>query len=251
MTLARFFGGGNFFALPGILLVLALKAARTFKLSNRQLMDVYLIQVLLYCFLIINMISGKPIIVKVAVGSLNPVKIRSAEQGLRRALIPIYGDENSFEIQVKGFNAPSGVRDQPMDDKETKTGAKNRARAAWEMYSRECEGETPDYAVGLEGGIVLEDDEMICSAYMAVCNSLDGVIGTARTCSFALPTAIKEKVQSGMELGDADDAVFGSTNSKQKGGTVGHLTRGAIDRSHYYIDAVTLACVPLLWPEFW
>jgi inosine/xanthosine triphosphatase len=189
-------------------------------------------------------------VVKVAVGSLNPVKIRSSQEGMRKALAPVFGDE-PFEIVVKGFNSPSEVSDQPMGDKETKLGAQNRARNAWAAYQREEETE-PDYSVGLEGGVTLEDDdEMICSAYMAVTASADGVIGTARTCSFALPDAIKEKVKSGMELGDADDAVFGSTNSKQKGGTVGHLTRGSIDRSAYYVDAVCLACIPLLWPDFW
>ena len=202
---------------------------------------------LVIIWLIMSTTEASPVVIKVAVGSLNPVKILSAEQGLLKALSPLHG---KIKIEAKGFNAPSGVSDQPMGDKETKVGAQNRARAAWEMFSQESGG-APDYAVGLEGGIVVEGDEMICSAYMAVCNSANGIIGTARTCSFSLPPAIKEKVESGMELGDADDAVFGSTNSKQKGGTVGHLTRGVIDRSQYYVDAVTLACVPLLWPEFW
>lgn len=189
-------------------------------------------------------------VVRVAVGSLNPVKAKAAGDGIRKALMPVYG-ESGVDIEVQGFNVPSNVSDQPMGDKETKTGAQNRARNAWKAFVEET-GASPDYAVGLEGGITLEDDdEMICSAYMAVCGSADGVIGTARTCSFPLPAAIKEKVKSGMELGDADDAVFGSTNSKQQGGTVGHLTRGVIDRSAYYVDAVCLACIPLLWPDLW
>jgi inosine/xanthosine triphosphatase len=189
--------------------------------------------------------------IRVSVGSANPVKLQASHAGLRKALLPLYGD-SEFEIVCEGFNAPSGVSDQPIGDKETKTGAMNRARAAFKAF-QDKNNAAPDYAVGLEGGVVEEEGELACSAYMAVCNSADegGIMGTARTCSFPLPPAIRDLVKGGMELGDADDAVFGSVNSKQQGGTVGHLTRGAIDRSNYYVDAVALACVPLLWPEFW
>lgn len=54
--------------------------------------------------------------------------------------------------------------------------------------------------------------------------------GSARTASFFLPEAIATLVKGGLELGDADDKVFGSTNNKQSGGTVGHLTNGVIGR---------------------
>ena len=77
----------QFFVLPGYPgypgLVLALnKTVRTFKLSNRQLMDVYLIQVFL---LVLDNKHDiwKPIIVKVAVGSLNPVKIDLPNKALK------------------------------------------------------------------------------------------------------------------------------------------------------------------------
>ena len=97
-------------------------------------------------------------VVKVAVGSLNPVKIRSSQEGVRKALGPVFGDE-PFEIVVKGFNSPSEVSDQPMGDKETKLGAQNRARNAWAAYQRE-EGTEPDYSVGLEGGVTLLRQQM-------------------------------------------------------------------------------------------
>ena len=53
-------------------------------------------------------------------------------------------------------------------------------------------------------------------------------------------------MNEGMELGDADDAVFNDTNSKQKGGTVGKLTHGAIDRTAYYVHALHMALIPFL-----
>ena len=183
----------------------------------------------------------------IAVGSRNPVKINSSLTGVKKALIPVAGDD--VDVTAQGFDVSSGVSDQPMGDAETKLGAVNRAKGAYEAFIAENEGVKPNFSVGLEGGIINDEEEeiMICSAWMAV---FDGEsIGTARTCSFPLPPKIRELVLGGMELGDADDKVFGSSNSKQKGGTVGHLTRGVIDRAEYYEPAVVLAMVPLLWKD--
>lgn len=184
-------------------------------------------------------------LVKIAIGSKNPVKICSAIAGIEKALAPVL---ESLEVSGEGFDIPSGVSDQPMGDEETETGSINRAKGAFAAY-QEAYSTDPDYSVGLEGGIVVTEKEMICSAYMCVFNGK--TYHTARTCSFALPPAIKELVESGMELGDADDKIFGSSNSKQKGGTVGHLTRGVIDRNNYYVDAVSLALMPHLWDDLW
>ena len=54
-----------------------------------------------------------------------------------------------------------------------------------------------------------------------------------------------------MELGDADDQVFGTHNSKQKGGAVGLLTHQLIDRTAYYREAIILALIPFVQPEFY
>jgi len=66
-----------------------------------------------------------------------------------------------------------------------------------------------------------------------------------------LPPQVTKYVREGMELGQADDIVFGSSNNKQKGGAVGHLTNGVIGRSEYYKHAVILAFVPFQWPELY
>lgn len=217
------------------------------KVVETQLLTIIrFVLLLLASIVIMSETSSSKCSIKLAIGSKNPVKITSAIAGVKRALAPVM--ESSLEVQGEGFNIPSGVSDQPMGDGETETGSINRAKGAFEAYQT-AYNMPPDYSVGLEGGIVVTDKEMICSAYMCVFNGKDH--HTARTCSFALPPAIKELVESGMELGDADDQIFGSTNSKQKGGTVGHLTRGVIDRNNYYIDAVTLATMPFLWEDLW
>lgn len=66
----------------------------------------------------------------------------------------------------------------------------------------------------------------------------------AKTATFFLPPAIASLIHAGKELGEADDIVFGQTNSKQKNGAVGILTGDLITRTSYYVDAIILACIP-------
>ena len=184
-------------------------------------------------------------VLHVAVGSKNPVKINSAVVGISKALL------NEVQVEPVGYDVPSNVPDQPWGDEETKTGAINRAKAAYEAAKEDQK--VVKYSLGLEGGIakINEDgvDALECFAWIAI---FDGEkLGLARTASFSLPPAICRLVEQGMELGHADDAVFGSVNSKQAGGAVGHLTRGAIDRQAYYEQAVVMAMIPFLWPDLY
>ena len=184
--------------------------------------------------------------ITVAVGSLNPVKCSAVEKGLKSALA-------STLIQVRGFDAASGVRDQPIGDTEIKLGAVNRAHNAYALY-KDIHGFPPSYSVGIEGGILInnegaENEEMDCMAWIVI---FDGTkLGSARTASFSLPRQISELIKTGMELGSADDAVFGRVNSKQCDGTVGYLTKGVMDRTALYAPAVTLAMIPFQWPSLW
>jgi non-canonical (house-cleaning) NTP pyrophosphatase len=70
------------------------------------------------------------------------------------------------------------------------------------------------------------------------------IFGLAKTGSFLLPTNLGKLIKEGMELGDADDKVFGRIKAKHGSGTVGLLTNGLIDRSAYYEHALILALVP-------
>ena len=78
------------------------------------------------------------------------------------------------------------------------------------------------------------------------------IVSVAKTATFLLPTAIRRLIQEqGMELGHADDVLFGRINSKQDSGTVGILTNGSIDRTHYYQPAIVLALVPWIRPDLY
>ena len=123
----------------------------------------------------------------------------------------------------------------------------------------------PDFAVGVEGGVAEcslsslhpgtpgLDSCTECFAFLAVMRSPAseaGVAwGVARTGCFALPPRLAALVKSGVELGDADDRVFGDSGSKRKGGTVGKLTRGLVDRTAYYEHAMHLALAPFVHGE--
>ena len=64
-------------------------------------------------------------------------------------------------------------------------------------------------------------------AWMAV-KGTTGEISEARSTTLPLPPAIKELVESGMELGEANDKVFATINSKQGGGAFGLLTDASV-----------------------
>jgi inosine/xanthosine triphosphatase len=172
----------------------------------------------------------------IAVASRNPVKVQAALAGFRR----MFPDE---QYQARQVPAPSGVSDQPASDAETLRGALNRAEGAARLDPE------ADYWVGLEGGIQEQDGEMVAFAWIVVRSP--EATGKARTGAFALPPRVAGLVRQGMELGEADDIVFGRTNSKQEDGAIGLLTGNVIDRAALYEQAVILALVPFKNPDLY
>jgi inosine/xanthosine triphosphatase len=135
-------------------------------------------------------------LIRIAVGSMNPVKLNSARQGIQAATM-------GTQCECDGFNATSGVPDQPVGRDDTLLGAKNRAAAAYIAYESK-HGVRPDYGVGLEGGVSsLTSDTMECFAFCAIFNGED--FGYAQTATFLVPKIIADHIRSGMEMGDADD----------------------------------------------
>lgn len=173
---------------------------------------------------------------KIIVASNNPVKLKAVQNGFER-MFP----EERFEILT--VKTASGVRDQPMSDSETLTGACTRVENARQQYP------LADFWVGLEGGIVDVDDEMTAFAWVALRSGAR--VGKARTGAFSLPPEIAQLVRMGMELGAADDLVFGRSNSKRENGAVGLLTGNVLQRADLYEHAVILALVRFRNPELY
>ncbi|MEZ4668205.1 MAG: inosine/xanthosine triphosphatase [Anaerolineae bacterium] len=176
---------------------------------------------------------------RIIIASTNPVKIQAAQTGFQQ-MFPY----DSF--LASGLSVPSGVADQPMTDEETLQGALNRAANA-----RAADPQAA-FWVGIEGGCEEKHGELWTFAWVVVLQNSPryegegtGVrAGKGRTGAFCLPREVADLVRQGVELGEADDRVFGRSNSKQNNGAVGLLTGDVIDRQSYYVHAVVLALVP-------
>lgn len=171
---------------------------------------------------------------QVIVASTNPVKIDATRSGFVQ-MFP------ARDWAVRGVSAPSGVSDQPLSHEETLQGAINRAQAAQQIAPSAA------YWVGVEGGLSRQNGRYEVFAYVVV---TDGQrFGQAQTGVFYLPDEVARLIDDGMELGHADDVVFGRNNSKQAGGSIGILTDNAITRTDYYIHAVIMALIPFKQPH--
>lgn len=218
---------------------------------------------------------------RVAVGSKNPSKIKSVEKAVFRALHRDGNRPNADKITIKiqGFSVPSSVSDQPFGDDETCTGARNRARGAYEAFF-ESNKEYPHLSVGPEGGLEWlsrpgserREKDLYCMAWMAIYGKRDATsfhalastscpemteidtkptFGVAKTANFLLPKEVCDLVKSGSELGDAIDQVFKKENSKHGLGAVGILTEGLIDRAEYYEHTLILALIHWIRPDLY
>ncbi|HTP10507.1 MAG TPA: inosine/xanthosine triphosphatase [Anaerolineae bacterium] len=167
--------------------------------------------------------------ITLVVASINPVKIQAAVNGFQR-LFP------DSELTVIAAAVLSDVAHQPMSDEETLRGALNRSANAQAAHPN------ADYWIGIEGGIQPIEQEMMAFAWIVVRSK--EMIGKGRTGTLFLPPAVAELIRQGKELGEADDIVFGRSNSKQDNGAVGLLTDNVIDRTRSYEHAMILALIP-------
>ena len=166
---------------------------------------------------------------KIIIASKNPVKVNAVVNAFQK----MFPTEN---FDAEGVSAASGVNKQPQNDSETFQGALNRAENASKVTDA-------DFWIGIEGGIEEKNSEMNAFAWVVV-KAKDGSFGKSRTGTFFLPPKVAEFIKQGKELGEADDIVFGRTNSKQENGAVGILTNNVLDRTKYYTEAVILALIP-------
>jgi inosine/xanthosine triphosphatase len=169
---------------------------------------------------------------KVAVGSLNPVKVSAVRSVFEKVWA---------EIEVVSASVPSGVSEMPIGDEVILEGARNRAVAVRERLDA-------DFGVGLEGGVHPDSTGLLLMGWVVVVdrNGREGVGGTAR---LPLPGDIALQILAGRELGPLMDELLGVENIKQKGGAVGALTAGLVSRSETFEVAVAYALSPFVVPE--
>ena len=173
---------------------------------------------------------------KIVVTSHNPVKIAAVRNAFQSQF-------SGQEIHLIPIAVESGVTDQPMSDQETRLGARNRVSNARQEF------DDADYWVGLEGGLDVFDDQLMAFAWMVIANR-ENQISETRSVTLPLPPKIQALVQGGMELGEANDQVFSTLNSKQGGGAFGLLTDGLMTRESIYTQTLILALIPFVH-ELW
>lgn len=173
--------------------------------------------------------------IKVIVGSTNPVKISAVEN----AICDIFSLES---LECIGVHAPSNVAEQPMTSDETRLGALNRVKYCQENMQA-------DFYVAIEGGVDQFEYGPATFAFVAIADKKHMSIG--RSCNLPLPPIIYQALQNGEELGHVMDRLFNTRNIKQKGGAISLLTNGLATRESVYHQATLLAMASFVNPSLY
>lgn len=171
---------------------------------------------------------------KIAVGSMNPAKIRAVEDGLNK----VFPDG-----VVVGVKIESGVSDQPVGDKETFKGARLRAERALKKAKA-------DMGVGLEGGVV-ESNLGMMNVNWCVMVTKDGVESAGGGSRFLLPERYAGEIRKGKELAEVVDKLEQEKDIRSKQGVIGVLTKNLLKRQEEYAHIVKLAAVKFISPELY
>ena len=172
-------------------------------------------------------------LLKVLVGSQNPVKINAVKEAF---------EKHFGTVEVIGIKVTSDVPDQPIND-ETFIGAENRARKLVEIDKEQNIG--AKYFVGVEGGIVNQNNRWFAFGGMCVINK-KGKTAFGSSPHFELPDVVVEKLLDRIELGHVMDEIMKTENSKHKSGAIGFFTNGVMDRKELYVQGLLVSVVPFL-----
>lgn len=176
--------------------------------------------------------------VKVLVGSRNPVKVAAVQETFSR-FFP--------DLEVLSFSVPSGVPDQPRGD-QIMEGCRNRALELMKINMERGLG--ADFFVGMEAGMTELKPHWFNFSGACILDR-DGREGYGTSPFFQYPEIVLKRLLKGEELGVVADEVLNERNTKQKGGMVGHLTRGTMDRKNYTSQSLIIALIPFLNSELY
>ncbi len=165
---------------------------------------------------------------KVVIGTVNPAKV-----GAAKTVLADYSFLEPLELEAR--SVPSGVPEQPLGLEQIRTGALNRAKAAFAA-------EAPcDLAIGIESGILWLEEEAID---IALCVIYDGQrLNFGTTPGFVVPPKVAALVRQGQDLSEACRTA-GLTSHQKIGvgtGLVGILTGGRLTRGDTIRQAIHMA----------
>ena len=179
-----------------------------------------------------------------AVGTENVCKLAAVQDVIKQ-----FADNGSClasNASVVPTKVPSGVAEQPLSLRETRDGARNRAKAAYERVRasvRQAE-EGKLIGIGIESGLFHVEDE---ERYYDVCVSsvYDGEqFREGLSCAFEVPQKIMKFVlKNDMDLSQASNAAGVASNPflGQAEGLIGKLSHGRINRQEYTRQAIAMS----------
>jgi len=172
-------------------------------------------------------------VLRVHVGSNNPIKAQAVKNVFERAFGP---------TEVRLVSVESGVPVQPFND-DTARGACERAKKALL---------DADFGVGIEAGLIwhkalkLYFDVQFCAVV-----SRDGKLTIGHGSGFIYPPKVIEKVLAGRSVGDVMSELAGIEKLGYKIGAIGYLSKGLLTREELTEQAVLMALIPRLRPELY
>jgi len=172
--------------------------------------------------------------IKVVVGSTNPIKIKAVENVFKKVF---------KDVKVQSIEVDSGVSHTPSTWEEIVQGAINRAKNALQEI-------VADFGVGLEGGYEKTKFGAFLTGAVAIIDK-DGKLGLGKSGEILLPKKVVEKLEQGQELGDIMDELQGVENTKQKWGAVGFFTKNYSNRQESFEFAVLYALARFLKEELY
>ncbi len=169
------------------------------------------------------------------VGSENPIKVKAVKNAFGKYF---------EEIEVKGIETDSEVKEQPLNLQDILKGAQNRAMKSFSNCN---------YSVGIESGIMSFPSN---SGYMEITMAVifdgkDFFFGTSPL--FEYPEkAVQLLLKGEDDINTAFAKLFGKEKDMgKKKGAVGELTKGKINRTEFTELAVVMALMKIVSKEFY
>lgn len=160
---------------------------------------------------------------KIAIGSTNRAKKLAVEKAI---------EEANLKADIVTLSVPSGVKEQPFSDEETRQGAVNRAIAVLQ----EAEAHL---GIGLEGGVMETEEGLLLCNWGALAIKDHSVI-TAGGARILLPEEVAEQLRKGEELGPVMDQFTAREGIRQHEGAIGVFTNGLVTRDEMFFHIAKL-----------
>lgn len=166
----------------------------------------------------------------IVVGSTNPTKIKPVKQ------VFAYHFKN---VKVIGVNVASGIKEQPLTDKEMYQGALNRAKKSLQLI------ENADFGVGIEGGLHQYAYGWLERSLVVIIDR-KGNIGVGSSGGLVLPNKVIKEIKKGKNLEKVIDNIFGTKKIGRGIGMFGVFTKGVVTRSEGVKHGVAFALARFL-----